>query len=92
MVTIQPIVLDQLSIYFDGYRWELFPGVPVTRSHIFYRQDNESYEQFIHRVYAICDTMNDELAHLSHEIISLQNRLVKLEKAFSHCTKGVKES
>lgn len=82
MVTTRPIDLDSLSIYFDGVRWELFPCVPVARTHIFYRQENESYEQFTHRVYAMCDALNESIG-LSSQIMHIQDRLGKLEKAFS---------
>ena len=84
MVTIRPIDLDSLSIYFDGVRWELFPSVPVANTHIFYRQDNESYEQFTHRVYALCDAMNESISLIT-QIVHIQTRLGKLEKAFSQC-------
>lgn len=91
MVTLEPIDLDQLSVYFDGVRWELFPSVPVTKSFIFHRQDNETYEQFCHRVYAMCDAMNESM-NLISQIMNVQLRVEKLEKAFSQalqeCQKG----
>lgn len=84
MAAIQPIDLDQLSIYFDGVRWEPFPSVPVIKTFIFHRQDNESYEMFTHRVYEMCNAMNASL-YAIYPLVLLEQRLETLEKAFSHC-------
>ncbi len=50
--------LEELFLYYNGSKWDVFPHFPVLQKNKYHRKATESFEQFNHRVQGTCDALN----------------------------------